>query len=650
MMLVHPPNAPPLVRQRALDLQGSVSTEFLYSRASPLKERPHTYKGLQRGMGLDEQMMAAQVSALQTGAVGDMQYSYATAADLSCAIWQKGPDIATFAPATTDVWASTFGFENTGNLYGLAGRYVLRRISDASWTVAKDFGAGVSTLGATQFYSNAGGSTQLVFVALNGANKAWFFDGATWTQFATFTALAHLVVGVDFYQAHDVNLVRKCNTNADPTNEANWSAANLITVGDKSAPIVSLAKTIGEVILILKTDGVYTLAADNTAHHLFPELSFGPGVDNGRVVGYFENDVYCTYGQTLWRISPDLTIEPIGPDRTLTNSSPVHGRVTAFCGVGGFFGHAGVFNNTDSYLLKLGGFEADPQGDLHRTDAWHGSLSQVFSGKIMRSLQVSAVGAPVNHTRTYAGFDDGSVAWWTNPCTPNPLGCTDAYTWTTSDAFVYLPRFTAANVEDMKALHSLSGMGPNLNGANWFEFEYKTDVGSPTWVPLGTQFNTTREKVAFPPNTVSPLAAFRVKLVSQANTATPQISGVTVWHAWRPDRVMDITVSVNANDGLLMRNGVPLRRTGDVVRDVCQAVVDTPGSVLVKAPTFTDNVSFLDMTEGTDWDKDRGTPTQTIQLRGVSFATLAVYGTYDRLSSYTYDDLALFDYDELSGL
>src|SRR5262252_9806004 len=82
LMLVHPPDGPPLVRMRALDLVGTVSTEFLYSRASPLKERPMTWAGLQRGMGLDEQKTMA-----------DMQYSYTLGADLSCPIWQKGPDI-----------------------------------------------------------------------------------------------------------------------------------------------------------------------------------------------------------------------------------------------------------------------------------------------------------------------------------------------------------------------------------------------------------------------------------------------------------------------------------------------------------------------------------------------------------------------------
>src|SRR5260221_11439550 len=72
LMLLREEGKPPMVRMRALDLVGSVSTAFLYSRASPLKERPHTYKGLKRGMCLDEQQTTS-----------DMVSSYTTCTDLS---------------------------------------------------------------------------------------------------------------------------------------------------------------------------------------------------------------------------------------------------------------------------------------------------------------------------------------------------------------------------------------------------------------------------------------------------------------------------------------------------------------------------------------------------------------------------------------
>ncbi len=656
-MLVRPPTGPdgqgpaPLVRVPALDLVGSVSTEFLYSRASPLKERPQTYRGMQRGMGLDEQVTGPLQSGISVGQVPiDLQYSYTTACDLSTPIWQKGPDITTFAPGSSTTWAPTFGFEIGGALYGLAGRYVLKRISDGSWSVSKDLGSGKAAVACATFFNNAASAVSLALVAVD-TDKAWWFDGTTWTQFANFTALAFLVDGQDLYWAHDVNLIRKANINALVTNEANYSAGSLITVGDQTSSIVSLAKTINDVLLILKTDAVYTLDANNIAHPLWPNLAFGPGADNGKVVGYFENDIYATYGQSLWRISPDLAIENIGPDRTLTNSSPVHGRITAFCGVGGFFGHAGIYNNTDSYLMKFGGFEPDSDGEMHRIDAWHGSLSTAFASKMLRSLMVSSIGAPSNHTRTYAGFDDGSIAWWTNPCTPNPIGCTDAYRWTTTEGYIYLPRFTGANVEDMKALHSVSGMGPNLNATNWFEVEFKTDVSSPTWIQVGHQFNRARDKVPFPDNTFTAMAAFRVAMQSTANTSSPQVSGVSVWHAWRPDRVMDLTMTVRADAGQLMRNGSPLRLSPNKIKGLLERVCDSPGSVDCILPTGDqENVCFLDMTQNINWDTDRGGYTANIQVRGVSFQQLPLYGTWDRLVAYSWDDLLQYDWDELTTL
>jgi hypothetical protein len=56
------------------------------------------------------------------------------------------------------------------------------------------------------------------------------------------------------------------------------------------------------------------------------------------------------------------------------------------------------------------------------------------------------------------------------------------------------------------------------------------------------------------------------------------------------------------------------------------------------------------LTEGTDWDADIGTFSTVCTLRGVTWSTLSIYGTYDRLTTYTYDDLALYSYDDLIGL
>lgn len=654
LVLQRPKDGAPLVRQRALDLVSAVSTEFLYSRASPLKERPQTYTHLTSGMGLDEQQ-----------AQDDLRYSYTLGADLSCGVWQKGPAIATLTPATTAAWATQFGFEIAANLYGLAGRYVLVRASDASWTVSKDLGLGHAALQAEAFYSNVGGGSQLAFVAVDG-DKAWYFNGTTWTQFATFTALCWKVVGRDLYRAHDINLVSKCTTDADPTVEANYTSPNQFIIGDKSSPIVSMAKTIGEVLLILKTDGVWTLASDGTAHHLFPALQFEPGVDNGKVVGYFGNDIFVTYGQSFYRITPDLTLDPIGPDRTVGSTAPVKGRMTAFTGVGALFGIGAIYTLTDSYILKFGGFEPNTQtsagpiaGELVRLDAWHGSISQVFANKKLTALQTSTVGAPAGHTRTYAGFSDGSMAWFTNPCVPNPMGCAQ-YRWTTTDAYVYLPRWHGVNLEDNKALHSLSVMGPLLDATNYVEFDYKTVVTAVSWISFGTSFQGIREKVPFALNTFGPFALFRVILKSVADTSTPQVSAVIVWHAWRPDRVMDITFSVQAGDGLLLRNGTPLRLSSTQIVALCQAAVDTPGTITTILPTGSvEEVSYLDMTQNIDWDVDHGDFGAVVQMRGVTFPIPGsagllpagvVYGTWDRVSTYQYDSLSTMSWDALPTL
>src|SRR5438552_17362729 len=78
----------------------------------------------------------------------------------------KGPLVTAFTPATTD---STNGiqdfYEHNGNLFAMAGRYVLKYVSDSSWTVSKDFGAGVNILHGCVFASGGGTPAAAVFLA-----------------------------------------------------------------------------------------------------------------------------------------------------------------------------------------------------------------------------------------------------------------------------------------------------------------------------------------------------------------------------------------------------------------------------------------------------------------------------------------------------
>ena len=157
------------------------------------------------------------------------------------------------------------------------GRYVLRRDSDTAWSVSRDFGAGEVALDAVTFYSNAL-ATNLAFVALGDADTFQYFNGTTWTVAtgATMQARAFAVVGREFYRARDTNLLTKCDTDADPTVEANWGAANAFRIGDKASAITRMFVNAVGVLVIVKTDGIYSLATDGQDVRYFPFLRLRP--------------------------------------------------------------------------------------------------------------------------------------------------------------------------------------------------------------------------------------------------------------------------------------------------------------------------------------------------------------------------------------
>src|SRR5206468_783711 len=106
---------------------------------------------------------------------------YALGADMSVSNqWIKGPDVTTFTPATVDATnGANRSFELNGTFYVLNGRYCLQRVSDASFTVAQDFGAGQVATDAAVFYSAGAGGGQYAYVAMGDSCAVWR-AGPTW--------------------------------------------------------------------------------------------------------------------------------------------------------------------------------------------------------------------------------------------------------------------------------------------------------------------------------------------------------------------------------------------------------------------------------------------------------------------------------------
>ena len=600
------PNKPLVTSSKAQDISQVQSPSFDYAGMSPISDRDEPYESLVLGMG---QRMQEKWQ--------DWKYASAQAVDLSVWPWCKGPEITLLTPASVDATTGVRTFFELGtSVYCAQGRYILRRDSDATWTMVKDFGAGVAVLNVEVFTSNFDG-VQRAFVALSSGPAQWTSNGTIWTAMATFGALAFAAIGREFWWADDTNRLRKCDTNADPTNEANYTSL-IFRAGDKQAAITALMVTAGGTLIISKLDGMYTLDANGDDHQLFPFLQFAPDANNGKVWGQFENDLYTAYGTNLAKIDPNLTIGEVGPEKLVNNDSPVRGKITAFTGVGTMFAYAAIFNpdTLTGYLAKFGGWvsqqalissPAVPNAqmfDAVHVDAWHGSLSQPFTSRAIQSLFVSKVGAPTGHTRTYLGFSDGTIGYMVNPCVPNPAACAQ-YRFHTGDAWVDLPLWHGGYHASVKSLRHLSVTGQQLNATNYVTIDYKLDPASAAWTSFPNIFDSLTYEMAPMPITASAvLAQFRVHLHNTTNVTSPLVSAVSIGHALRPQRFMQVEFTILVSDGLVRRDGVPMRIGRKQIQKVVTDAVDTPGAVVCTLPDESvHELSFTDLSYGQSFDE-----------------------------------------------
>jgi hypothetical protein len=586
-------STPLLISSKTQDISQVAPPDFSYGGTSPTSDREEPYESLILGMGLKVQEKWQ-----------DFKYYSAQGVDCSVWPWCKGPEITAITPGGADASNGVRAFFELGSsLYAANGRYINRRDSDGVWTTVKDFGAGVAVYNVAVFTSNFDG-VQRVFVALTSGVAQWSSNGTTWTPMATFGSLGFAVIGREFWWADDVNRLRKCDTNADPTVEANYTAL-IFRAGDKSSLITSLAVSAAGTLLIFKTDGVYTLDGAGDDHSLFPFLKFGQDSSNGRFWGQFENDVYVAYGRQFIRIDPQLSMEQVGPEKLVSNDSDVRGRITSFAAVGTMFAYAGIFNpdTLTSYLMKFGSWVSQEQSVPTHIDAWHGSLSGPFPNRSIQALFVSSIGAPPGHTRTYLGFSDGTIGRMVNPCVPNPAACT-AYRFAVGDSYVDLPLWHGGYHASRKSIRHGSVTGA-LNAQNYVTVEYKLDPAAATWTTLGGVFNNAvYEQMPFPTSAWAVLAAFRIHLTNTANTKSPLVSAFSIGHALRPQRFMTIQVEILCTDGLVRRDGVPLRMGRNDIRKVVEAAVDNPGAVTCTLPDETVlDLSFTDYAVSQSFDE-----------------------------------------------
>jgi hypothetical protein len=609
-----------LVSSKTQDLSAVVPPDYSYGGTSPTSDRQEPYESLALGFGMRIQDKWQ-----------DFRYAQAMGVDLSVWPWCKGPQLSTYVPPVRDSVAGVRSFfELGGKLYCAQGRYVLKKADGVNtWAVVKDFGGGIAILNTAVFTSNFDG-LQRAWFALSAGPAQYTVDGATYTPMATFSSLAFLPLGREFWWADDVNRLRKCDTNADPTNEDNYT--NLIfRAGDKGSPITNLLATAAGTMVVAKTDGLYTLDATGDDHPLFPFLKMARSLDGGKYAGQFENSLYISYGRSFLRLNNDLSLEEIGPERMIDNSGPVRGQMTAFCGVGDVFAYGWLYNpdTFQSHLMKFGGFVPGSQASalssqasgIVRVDVWHGSLIHGVQGVVGQALFESSIDAPAGHTRTWSGFSDGSIGYMINPCSANPPTCS-AYLFDVGDGWVELPIWHGTYHASRKSLRHFAITGPKLDANNFVTIDYKLDPTLLAWTTLPNQFDSQiYEEAQLPTDATAVLGQFRVHLQNVAATASPLVSAFAVGHALRPNRYMSFECDILCADGLVRRDGVPLRIGRNEIQHLVEQAVDNPGAVTVVLPTEqTQQLSITDYSISQAFDEIGRTWRGSLHIKAVQWS------------------------------
>lgn len=581
------------------------------------------------------------------------RYYYATNADLSVkGMWLKGPAITTLLPGTVDATTGvTHFFEIASTLFALNGRYVQKRTSDTDWNTGRqDFGVGTAATDVEVFYANAGGGANYAYIAMGESVLFYRFDGTTYTQHGTLYANTFRAVGRELYRGVSTNQLAKVNTDSDPWTAANWSSNNAFNVGDKASAINRLAVTSTGALLVFKTDGIYTLDQSGNDKKLFPHLRFAPLSSNGKGFGVWLNALFVPYGQALYQVEDEIAfsvrekITDVGPEKLNGNDSPVRGRITAFAGHESLHAYAAIYNGTDSYLLKL---VRDEQGQF----VWHGSITAAFAGVQITALYKTTIGAAANHTRLYLGLSDGTVGWFTLPNTANPAA-DSSYTFSTALGSLYPPTWgTATFASDQKGLQALTVNGLNLSTSNYVQGNYRTDPTA-SFQALGTNFQTVPwQKAAFAVGAQGVVADFRFDLVSTGASASPQVTSVALSWRLQTELRQVYTLHVLADDGLVKRDGTPLRFGRARIKDLMEQISGGAGSTTLLLPNEDSRtVAVANFGATRAWEARLRKWYGAYELACAEVAATTTYGTVQRSGAYRVGDLGSVNVAQLGSL
>lgn len=618
-----------------------------YENWPAFRERTLAFSQMPYGFGHQVQ--------LQDNPEQDGFYYYADCADLSIlTMWQKGPAITVITPTTT---GSILKFEemtisSTKTLFAIAGNYVLQRNGDtaATWPVSKNLGAAAT--GGIVLAQNVSSAPTRLMVAMGPSTESWYTaDGVSWAQTTNGVKMNDFaMIDRQLFGASGVNQVTDCDIAADYTNFSDWGPVDLFRVGDASKSVTRLAKTTHNALVVVKEDGIWTIADDGQPFDLFPGLRAGSDLNNGYGWFLFEDTLYLpTINTGLLGITPAgyfgtiAQAKEVGVEKIGDNSSPVRGRITA--GEGSQFNaYAGLWNpdTNESYVIKYGTRTTNPSDPL--VPSWHGSISHAFAGVKITAMKRSTVGAPANHERMYLGFSDGSIGWFTLPCTTNPAGCS-SYTYELTDCYIYLPTAHLGFKADNKNIAGASIFGPNLGADHYAKVAFRADMSS-AWTFTGgdpTNGSSYMSDGGSRYDLTTPILTravdTRVTLTSTQQTTSPQVSALAIHHTVVPALVLEYQGTVDARPFTLLRDGRPSRLPPQAIKDAMQTAAGNPTSTWILPTEDSVTVQVHEYSYVQEVDVRTKRIGWLIPFKAVAYKTNTVYGTWARIQQNSWSAL-----------
>jgi hypothetical protein len=223
---------------------------------------------------------------------------------------------------------------------------------------------------------------------------------------------------------------------------------------------------------------------------------------------------------------------------------------------------------------------------------------------------------------------------------------------------VVLPNWHGGFPSNQKPLRYVAVSGENLDAGNYAEVSYRLDPVSPDgtpaapWIALAGHFDTRpSERIEFPGGTECATGALRLEITNGAPEKSPLVASMSLRWRLTTDLQQVYDLYILAEDGLVTRDGTPLRRGAKLIRDRVRALADSGGVFeVVLADEDIKLVSIYDYGESISWFERGRRWMSSIKVGVAEDATGTTYGTYGRMRALTYGSLRGMKYGDLRSI